>query len=63
MSEFANKMKAALGRKPDPDNLCRDCGGRGQTKATSTETKTKDGKVITTALGSGCPACRGRGQV
>ncbi len=47
--------------------VCKECKGRGQTKATRTEMeKYKDGKrtrLRTTALGSGCPVCGGTGSV
>lgn len=62
MSEFQNKLKAALGRKPDPETLCLACNGFGQTKATRTEMQREKGKLVTTAQGSGCPECRGTGQ-
>lgn len=51
--------------KPVPANLCLECNGRGQTKETATETKRvgrgAEAKTVTTALGSGCPKCKGRG--
>jgi len=62
MSDFGNKLRTALGRKPDPEDLCVSCRGFGQTKATRTEMRREKGKLVTTAQGSGCPECRGTGK-
>lgn len=40
----------------EPVNVCDTCGGRGYTKETATTMRDKR----TTALGSGCPECRGK---
>ncbi len=47
--------------KPDPENLCRDCNGSGQTQATATEVRRVGDKIVTVAQGSGCPNCLGTG--
>lgn len=62
MSDFANKLRTAMGRKSDPEDLCVACNGFGQTKATRTEMRWDKRKLVTVAQGSGCPECRGTGR-
>lgn len=58
-----NAMHAAMGYKPYPLDLCVRCEGTGMARETRTQMKKIDGKLVTTALGSGCPVCHGTGRV